>query len=134
MNTRTRIETTRLVLALALGAVSWGVGTSARADDTAASEPTEESAQTSVKKQWVWLSKQSCWGYGYQREDGLWVIDPGTKRNAQPADEASWFVNWLNRQRASMGLSAVGHDPNLTRWAAANNAQQQARGMGHFVM
>ena len=44
------------------------------------------------------------------------------------------FLNWLNATRASYGLSAVGYDPNLSGWAAANNAQQQARGMGHHVM
>jgi uncharacterized protein YkwD len=44
------------------------------------------------------------------------------------------FTAWLNGVRASYGLAAVGHDPNLSAWAASNNAQQQARGMGHFVM
>lgn len=28
----------------------------------------------------------------------------------------------------------VGHDPNLSSWAAENNNHQAARGMGHFVM
>ena len=28
----------------------------------------------------------------------------------------------------------MGHDPNLSSWAAENNNQQNARGMGHFVM
>jgi uncharacterized protein YkwD len=44
------------------------------------------------------------------------------------------FVSWLNATRASYGLSAVGYDANLTNWAAMNNDQQAARGMGHFVM
>ncbi len=44
------------------------------------------------------------------------------------------FVGWLNATRASYGLSAVGYDANLTNWAAMNNDQQAARGMGHFVM
>lgn len=35
-----------------------------------------------VEKRWVWLVSQRCWGYGYQRSDGLWVIDPGSKRYA----------------------------------------------------
>jgi uncharacterized protein YkwD len=44
------------------------------------------------------------------------------------------FTQWLNATRASYGLPAVGYDPNLTNWAAVNNAQQNARGIGHYVM
>ena len=44
------------------------------------------------------------------------------------------FTGWLNATRAAYGLPAVGHDPNLSSWAAENNNQQAARGMGHFVM
>ena len=44
------------------------------------------------------------------------------------------FVGWLNATRAAYGLSAVGYDANLSNWAAMNNNQQAARGMGHFVM
>jgi uncharacterized protein YkwD len=51
-----------------------------------------------------------------------------------PQGDPYGFVNWLNNVRASYGLSAVGHDPNLSNWAAMNNSQQQARGMGHYVM
>jgi len=44
------------------------------------------------------------------------------------------FTGWLNATRAAYGLPAVGHDPNLSNWAAENNNHQAARGMGHFVM
>jgi uncharacterized protein YkwD len=44
------------------------------------------------------------------------------------------FLSWLNSTRAAYGLPAVGHDPNLSSWAAENNNHQAARGMGHFVM
>jgi uncharacterized protein YkwD len=44
------------------------------------------------------------------------------------------FLGWLNATRAAYGLPAVGHDPNLSSWAAENNNHQAARGMGHFVM
>ncbi len=57
---------------------------------------------------------------------------------AQPAQggggDSGGFLSWLNSTRASYGLSAVGYDANLASWAAANNAQQNARGIGHFVM
>src|SRR5262249_38744444 len=53
---------------------------------------------------------------------------------AAPAGDPYGFTNWLNGVRAQYGLPAVGYDPNLTNWAAVNNAQQQARGMGHFVL
>ncbi|WP_165248273.1 CAP domain-containing protein [Paludisphaera soli] len=44
------------------------------------------------------------------------------------------FVNWLNGVRASYGLGAVGHDPNLSSWAAMNNNHQASQGLGHHVM
>jgi uncharacterized protein YkwD len=44
------------------------------------------------------------------------------------------FTAWLNATRATYGLSAVGHDPSLSSWAAENNNHQAARGIGHFVM
>jgi len=44
------------------------------------------------------------------------------------------FTGWLNATRAAYGLPPVGHDPNLSSWAAENNNHQAARGMGHFVM
>lgn len=44
------------------------------------------------------------------------------------------FTGWLNATRAAYGLGPVGYDPNLSAWANANNAQQSARGIGHFVM
>ncbi len=59
---------------------------------------------------------------------------------AQPAATAAssgdpyGFLNWLNGVRAQYGLAAVGYDPNLASWAASNNAQQAARGLGHYVM
>jgi hypothetical protein len=144
MHIRMRNWMTRTLLGLTCGVLSWAVSPAARADDVApkqnaaevANDDNTEAAKDAgtPKKQWVWLTKQNCWGYGYKRDDGLWVIDPGSKRKAAAEPEAAWFVNWLNRQRAAVGLPAVGHDPNLTHWAAVNNAQQQSRGMGHFVM
>jgi uncharacterized protein YkwD len=53
---------------------------------------------------------------------------------AAPAGDAYGFTTWLNATRASYGLPAVGYDPNLEAWGQQNNAQQNARGMGHFVM
>ncbi len=35
-------------------------------------------------KRWVWLEKQSLFGFGFQRKDGLWVIDPASKRPSLP--------------------------------------------------
>jgi uncharacterized protein YkwD len=65
---------------------------------------------------------------------------PAVQQTAQSAPVAAasgdpyGFVGWLNATRASYGLPAVGYDQNLTNWAAMNNDQQAARGMGHFVM
>jgi uncharacterized protein YkwD len=68
---------------------------------------------------------------------------PATTSNAAPAAAVTataeagdpyGFLGWLNATRASYGLPAVGYDPNLSGWAAMNNDQQAARGMGHFVM
>lgn len=44
------------------------------------------------------------------------------------------FTAWLNGVRASYGLGAVGYDANLENWAAMNNGQQSAHGLGHHVM
>ncbi len=44
------------------------------------------------------------------------------------------FTAWLNGVRAQHGLAPVGYDPNLASWAATNNAQQNARGLGHHIM
>jgi uncharacterized protein YkwD len=62
-----------------------------------------------------------------------------TPQAAQAASQAATqdpgsFVAWLNGIRARSGLGAVGLDPALSSWAAANNGQQQARGIGHHVM
>lgn len=57
----------------------------------------------------------------------------GTAPAAEGGDPYG-FLGWLNATRASYGLSAVGYDANLSNWAAMNNSQQLARGMGHFVM
>ncbi len=58
--------------------------------------------------------------------------------NAQPtyaqAGDPYGFTAWLNGVRAQYGRGPVSHDPNLSGWAAANNGQQSARGMGHHVM
>lgn len=43
------------------------------------------------------------------------------------------FTSWLNGVRAQYGLGAVGHDANLSAWAAVNNDHQNAYGMGHHV-
>jgi uncharacterized protein YkwD len=66
---------------------------------------------------------------------------PSTDASASKSESANTevsdpygFVSWLNATRAQYGLGAVGHDQNLTNWAAMNNNQQAARGMGHFVM
>jgi uncharacterized protein YkwD len=53
---------------------------------------------------------------------------------AAVAGDPYGFVGWLNATRAAYGLPAVGYDANLANWAAMNNDQQAARGMGHFVM
>jgi uncharacterized protein YkwD len=53
---------------------------------------------------------------------------------ATEAGDPYGFLGWLNATRASYGLPGVGYDPNLSSWAAMNNDQQAARGMGHFVM
>jgi uncharacterized protein YkwD len=59
--------------------------------------------------------------------------------SSQPTQAATYgdpygFLSWLNATRASFGLGPVGYDQNLSNWAAMNNNQQMARGLGHFVM
>jgi uncharacterized protein YkwD len=49
------------------------------------------------------------------------------------ADPAG-FLGWLNAERARRGFSPVTWDAALAADAAANNAQQSARGLGHFYL
>ncbi len=51
-----------------------------------------------------------------------------------PAGDPYGFTAWLNGVRSQYGLGAVGVDSNLSNWAAMNNGQQNAMGMGHHVM
>ncbi len=48
--------------------------------------------------------------------------------------KADGLTDAINAERARHGLSALAHEPALTLWAESNNAQQRARGMGHFVL
>lgn len=40
-------------------------------------------------KSWVWLEKQRVYGFGFRRADGLWVIDPTSKRPTLPEGAAT---------------------------------------------
>ena len=39
-------------------------------------------------KRWVWLQKQGVFGYGFQRQDGLWVVEPASKRPTLPEGQS----------------------------------------------
>ena len=130
MSTLTRIMT--LALILSASAVRCG-GSTKHPHRHPASEPA---------KQWVWLTKQGVWGYGYQIKEGpqsgLWRIDAGSKRKPAPAPKAAaadpyGFATVLNRIRASMGLRPAAYDPSLSSWASQNNVAQSSRGLGHHV-
>jgi len=41
--------------------------------------PTQAQA-TATPKQWVWLAQEGVYGFGYLRTDGLWEIDPDSRR------------------------------------------------------
>ena len=67
------------------------------------------------------------------------VADAPASQPAQAVPEATYgdpygFLYWLNSIRASYGLGPVNYDQNLSNWAAMNNSEQMARGLGHFVM
>lgn len=99
-----------------------------------------------LTKQWVWLTKQGCWGWGYRiaygPHAGLWRIDPGSKRYpsaADPAPERSGdvrqaFLAWLNGFRAQHGLRPLGYDGALEAASVANSTLQAARRVsGHYA-
>lgn len=81
---------------------------------TYAAQPQPQPAQ-------VQYAQPAANGYGYTQP-------------AQGGGDPNGFLAWLNSTRAQYGLPAVGWDQNLCNWAAQNNAQQNARGMGHHVM
>ena len=43
-------------------------------------------------KQWVWLAYEGVWGYGYQRVDGYWEIDPGSRRAPATTNSPAYQV------------------------------------------
>jgi hypothetical protein len=46
-----------------------------------AAQPTAAAAAAATpQKQWVWLAQEGVYGFGYQRPDGLWEIDAGSRR------------------------------------------------------
>ncbi len=62
------------------------------------------------------------------------AVTPSYRPAAPAGGDAYGFLSWLNATRARHGLAPVSYDPSLAGWAAANNAQQQGRGLGHHVM
>jgi hypothetical protein len=40
----------------------------------------QTTAAAAPAKQWVWLTQEGVYGYGYQRADGYWEIDPDSRR------------------------------------------------------
>ena len=72
--------------------------------------------------------------HGGDRAGGRRAPTARQRRAGREYGDPYGFLGWLNATRASYGLPAVGHDPNLSSWAAENNNHQAARGMGHFVM
>jgi hypothetical protein len=47
---------------------------------SAAGPTTTAAASAAPQKQWVWLTQEGLYGYGYQRSDGLWEIDADSRR------------------------------------------------------
>lgn len=125
MNHTTKLAKATLIL-VTLGTAT--AATAGRAEDAPA-------------KQWVWLKEQGVWGYGYKIQDGpnagRWKIDPGTKvapEDLAPTTDPYGFAAVLNAHRAAAGLPALAYDQSLSEWAAANNNQQAAKGIGHHVV
>lgn len=57
------------------------------APTTTAANPPAAPPAPQVKtpeKRWVWLNYERVYGYGYQRADGYWVIDEGSRRATLP--------------------------------------------------
>jgi hypothetical protein len=50
---------------------------------TASAAPATVQANAPTK-QWVWLSYEGVYGYGYQRADGYWIIDEGSRTKTLP--------------------------------------------------
>jgi len=46
-------------------------------------------AAVGPQKQWVWLTEERIYGFGYQRADGYWIIDPNSKRPTLPEGQSA---------------------------------------------
>jgi uncharacterized protein YkwD len=111
-----------LVRLVGLALLAWGVPATVRAQQPVAVPAATVPAATAPARPAVAAPVRQA------------VAAPAPARPVAPAGDPYGFTNWLNATRASYGLAPVGFDPNLANWAAVNNAQQQARGIGHFVM
>jgi hypothetical protein len=51
--------------------------------------PATETTAAAPPKQWIWLSNENCYGYGYINEEGLAIVDAGTKTTTLPPTMAA---------------------------------------------
>jgi uncharacterized protein YkwD len=126
LSARTGIALTLLVV------VAWGATKSAEAQQYTTTTPTTRVAQPA---QVVGVANPSTAYYQsyYQAAPPVQATQPTYTYAAPAAGDPYGFTAWLNATRAQYGLAPVAYDPNLSSWAAQNNAQQQSRGMGHYV-
>lgn len=100
---------------------------------TAAATPYQYQAAAPVAAQPVQQAAATVQYQSYYYQSGTSATYQ-TQVTTTGGGDAYGFLGWLNATRASYGLSPVGYDANLESWAASNNAQQQSRGLGHYVM
>lgn len=145
LHTMTTKKSTAVLLSLAMVAMNATVAV--RAQQSPSTTPTTGAAApvaTATPTQAVQYYQPAQTVQYYQPAQTVQYYQPAQttqyyqqQPQQQPAasgGDAYGFTNWLNGVRAQYGLPAVGYDPNLEAWAQQNNSQQNARGIGHFVM
>lgn len=81
----------------------------------------------------VWLRSQQCYADGWKIIGNSPYVGLYRVYRKYPGDPYG-FIAIFNQTRAMYGLPPVIYDPDLSSWAAANNAEQAKRGMGHHIV
>ena len=70
--------------ALAQAAAKPAANTNLTGQADSSARPTAENTATTPAKQWIWLSNENRYGYGFINEQGLAIVDQATKTTTPP--------------------------------------------------
>jgi hypothetical protein len=75
--------------ALAQAAANPAANTNLTGQADSSARPTAENTAATPAKQWIWLSNENRYGYGFINEQGLAIVDPATRTTTPPTVAAA---------------------------------------------